>query len=214
MLTPEDLVAIHHRRYSTKKFQRKKLIPEEAWAALEEALLLTPSSYNIQPWKFVVVADPALKKSLKPISFHQSQVEDCSHLVVLCALERLQPQWVKKLMERYSTVRSQSVESLEDYERIVTADLITGPRKDEILNYNTLQCYIALGNLMTSAALLGIDSCPIGGFLPEAYDEILQLKGTGWKSVVLCALGYRDPSDKYQSLAKVRFAHDNVFEYR
>lgn len=214
MIVEEQLRVIQSKRYSTKLFKKNTPIPDSTWEVLEESLLSTPSSYNLQPWKFIVVTDPALKRNLRSFSFNQAQIEDCSHLVVICALEKIKEEWVQKLMDKYRDIRKMNEDSLETYKKNVMNDLVHGPNKDHNLSINTHQCYIALGNLMTSAAILGIDSCPIGGFLTEAYDNVLQIEGSGWKSSVLCALGYHDAEDKYAHLPKVRFEKDDVIEYR
>ena len=90
----------------------------------------------------------------------------------------------------------------------------SGPRSQQIGQWASNQVYIALGGFMTAAALLGVDTCPIEGFSPVEYDRILQLDGTGYRSSVVCAAGYRDPIDKYASLAKVRYPASELIEHR
>src|SRR5512133_1419198 len=201
-------------RYATKKFDPSKKVSADDWAVLEEALILTASSYRLQPWKFIVVTDPALKAKLRPASWNQSQVEDCSHLVVLTAKQDITEADVDHFIERIAEVRGATVESLAGYKGYMVCDLVNGPRHTIIHEWAARQTYIALGNLMTSAALLGVDACPFEGIEPAKYDEILDLKGTGYSTISACPLGYRAADDKYASAPKVRFEAKDVVEHR
>ena len=87
----------------------------------------------------------------------------------------------------------------------MVGDLVTGPRSKIAHEWATRQAYIALGNLMTCAAVLGVDTCPMEGFVPGEYDRVLGLENSDYVTVVCCALGYRSANDKYAGLAKVRY---------
>ncbi|MFM7169406.1 MAG: nitroreductase family protein, partial [Cyanobium sp.] len=100
------------------------------------------------------------------------------------------------------------------YRQMIDVDLIHGPRSQQIARWASNQVYIALGTFMTAAALLGVDTCPIEGFSPPDYDRILGLEGSPYRSCVVCAAGYRDASDKYAGLAKVRYAPSELIEHR
>src|SRR5512133_360953 len=102
-------------RYATKKFDPSKKVSAADWAVLEEALILTASSYGLQPWKFIVVTDPALKAKLRPASWNQSQVEDCSHLVVFAAQQDVTEADVDRFIARIAAVRGVAIESLSGY---------------------------------------------------------------------------------------------------
>ena len=201
-------------RYATKKFDPLKKISATDWAVLEQVLVLTPSSYGLQPWKFIVVTDPALKTRLRPASWNQSQVEDCSHLVVFTAKKDITEADVDRFIARTAEVRGATVESLAGYKGYMVGDLVKGPRHAFIHEWAARQTYIAMGNLLTSAALLGIDTCPFEGIEPAKYDEILELDGTGYATVAACPLGYRSPDDKYASAPKVRFEAKDVIDHR
>jgi len=112
---------------------------------------------------------------------------------------------VDKLIARISSVRGVPAESMTPYWNMMIGDVVNGPRGKTAHEWAARQCYIALGNLMTAAAVLGVDACPMEGLVPAEYDKILKLEGTGYKTVVACALGYRAAGDKYASLAKVRY---------
>jgi nitroreductase len=199
-------------RYSVKLFRRGASIDSDLWSSLESCLALSPSSYGLQPWKFIVVTDAALKRKLRLHSWNQAQVEDCSHYVVVCARETIDEPFVDQYIARMIEVRGGTIEQLAGLKKIIVSDLLRGPRAAKILEYSTWQCYLALGNLVTAAALLKVDTCPIEGFVPAEYDKILGLAGTGWRSVVCCAAGYRHADDKYQNLKKVRNTIESLFE--
>lgn len=213
-LSPKDLLAVQSWRYATKKFDPSKPIPSDLWAALEQSLVLTPSSYGLQPWKFVVVTDPDLKRQLRPASWNQSQIEDCSHLVVFLAKERITEADVDRLIARTAEVRGQDLESLQGYRGFMMGDLVKGARAAVIDQWSARQAYIALGNFMTSAALLGVDTCPVEGLDPAAYDRILGLEGSGYRTVCACPAGYRATEDGYAAKPKVRFPVDQVIDRR
>ncbi|MBI4911555.1 MAG: NAD(P)H-dependent oxidoreductase [Acidobacteria bacterium] len=213
-LPPARLLEAQRWRYATKKFDPARPIPPELWAALEETLVLTPSSYGLQPWKFLVITDPALKTRLRSASWNQAQVEDCSHHVVFLAREALSETDLDRFLARTAELRGQSLESLAGYKGYMMGDLVTGGRSAEIREWAVRQVYIALGNFMTSAALLGVDTCPMEGLNPVKYDEILGLKGSGYRTVVACPAGFRAAGDKYAAAPKVRFPLEEIIERR
>jgi len=199
-------------RYATKKFDSIKKISPEDWHTLEEALLLTPSSFGLQPWRFYVVTDPHLRQKLVPISWGQTQVVDASHLVVFAVKKDLTTKDVDIYLQRIVDVRKVSADSLKTY-RDMMVGFVNRPRNEfDIVAWATRQVYIALGNFMTSAALLGIDTCPMEGIEPAKYDEALGLGRDGYQTVVVCPAGYRASDDKYASLPKVRFKRDDVIQ--
>jgi nitroreductase len=213
-LATEDLLKALAWRYATKKFDPERKIPAEVWSALEQSLVLTPSSYGLQPWKFVVVTDPALKAKLRPASWNQAQVEDCSHHVVFLAKDTITEADLDHYLARTAEVRGQAPESLAGYKGYMLGDLVNGPRAAVIAEWAARQVYIALGNFMTSAALLGVDTCPMEGMETGKYDEILGLAGTGYRTVVACPAGYRATEDKYAAAPKVRFPASEVVDHR
>ena len=201
-------------RYATKKFDPAKQIPAADWATLEKALVLTPSSYGLQPWKFIVVTDPALKAKLRPATWNQAQVEDCSHYVIYAAKRDLTEADLDAFLARTAEVRGVPVDSLAGYKGFMMGDLVHGPRHAVIGEWAARQCYIALGNLLTTAAVLGIDACPFEGLIPDQYDQILGLEGSPYRTVCACPLGYRAADDKYATAPKVRFDPKDVIDHR
>ena len=211
-ISPTDLLDSLVWRYATKKFDPAKTIPAETWSALEESLVLTPSSYGLQPWKFLIVTSPALKEQLSPLSWNQAQVKDCSHYVIFTIKKNLAAADVDRFVARTAEVRNVPVDTIAGYRNMMVNDVVYGARSFNVNEWATRQTYISLGNFMTSAALLGVDTCPMEGIEPVNYDKLLNLPEKGYATVVACAAGYRAEDDKYAELAKVRFAKSEVIE--
>ena len=198
-----ELVAALKWRYATKKFDAARKIDPETWAALEEALVLSPSSFGLQPWKFLVVTDQAVKDSLVPFSWGQRQVADASHLVVFAVKHPITAADVRRHLERTAEVQGIPAETLAGFEKVVLG-FVENPQLD-VRGWSSRQVYIALGNFMTAAALLGLDTCPMEGIDPAAYDKALGLEGTGYFTGVACPTGFRAADDSSAGRAKVRF---------
>ncbi|HEX4341941.1 MAG TPA: NAD(P)H-dependent oxidoreductase [Verrucomicrobiae bacterium] len=192
-------------RYATKHFDSSGKIPADIWHTIEQSLVLTPTSYGLQPYRFLLINDPAKRTELVAHSWHQKQVVDASHFVVFTARTHMAEADVDKLISRISEVRQVPAESLKGYRHMMISDVIHGERGKIAHEWAIRQTYIALGNVMTCAALLGVDACPMEGLNPNEYDRILDLKDTGYRTVVACAFGYRSGADKYASATKVRY---------
>src|ERR1700690_2012259 len=203
-MTTQQLLDALEWRYATKVFDPNKKIPADLWQALERALVLSPSSYGLQPYRFLVVDGPAKRAELLPHSWNQKQVVDCSHYVVFTARNQMTEADVDRFIALTSQVRNLPAGALSEYRGMMVGDLVKGPRGKIAHEWGTRQAYIALGNLITCAAVLGVDACPMEGFLPAEYVRVLGLTNSEYASVVCCALGYRSANDKYASLAKVR----------
>ncbi|MEM9002986.1 MAG: NAD(P)H-dependent oxidoreductase [Cyanobacteria bacterium P01_F01_bin.86] len=211
-ITTTDLLEQLQWRYAVKKFDPTKTIPDETWDALATSLVLTPSSYGLQPWKFFVVTDPQVKAELKPLSWNQAQTTDCSHFVVFAIRKNLAAADVDRYVQAIAETRNVSVESQAGYRNMMVSDVVDGSRSFNVNEWAARQVYIALGNFMTCAALLGVDACPMEGIEPAKYDKVLNLSTQGYATVVACAAGYRADDDKYADLAKVRFAKTDLVE--
>jgi len=208
-----QLIAALEWRYATKVFDPNRKLPAEVWAALEETLVLTPSSYGLQPFKFLIINNPSKRAELLPHSWGQKQVVDASHFVVFTARTQMTEADVDRLIQRTEAVRKLPAAALGAYRGMMIGDVVNGPRGKTAHEWATRQAYIALGNLMTAAAVLKVDACPMEGLVPAEYDKILGLKDSGYATVVACALGYRSANDKYASLAKVRFETKDLVQY-
>jgi nitroreductase len=206
----EQLLSQLHWRYATKQFDPNRKISEKDWDALEEALVLSPSSGGLQPWAFFVVSDPAIRQKLMPASYGQAQILDASHLVVLAAKTNFGEADVDVHLKRTAEIRGIPVESLAQFRAMLVGGIVNSMDHSARQAWASRQVTIALGGLLTSAALLGIDACPMEGFEPAKYNEILGLDQKGLTAVVICTLGYRAQTDKYATQPKVRFSKENV----
>ena len=209
----ETIVSQLQWRYATKAFDPSAKIPSDIWSSLEDTLVLTPSSYGLQPWKFLVITNDAVRESLVPHAWGQRQVADCSHFVVMCAKTNLDEAYVDSYVNDIATKRNIPATALVGLRGMMLGSL---SQMDEaaVRTWAAKQCYIALGNFMTTAALAGIDTCPMEGFVQEQFDEILGLSAQGLTSVVCCPAGYRAADDKYASMAKIRWDKSAVIEHR
>jgi nitroreductase len=199
-------------RYATKTFDASKKIPESTWNALEESLVLSASSFGLQPYRFLVVKDAAIRKQLQPHSWNQTQVVDASHYIVFAARTGITETEIDGFLNRVVDVRNIPRESLEGYRGMMYGSLLSPGAEARIPHWSALQAYIALGHLMTASSLVGVDTCAIEGFAPAEYDSILGLKEQGYASVVCLALGYRSADDKYAGLAKVRKSSSDLIK--
>jgi nitroreductase len=211
--TPDSVLQQLQWRYATKKFDPSKTISDDAWKVLEQSMVLAPSSFGLQPWKFFVVGNPEIRRELLAHSWGQAQVVDASHLVVFAIKKDLNAADVDRYLDRVAEVQQTPVENLQKYGSIVKGFMEKPPYPLDINEWSTRQVYIALGQFMTAAAVLGIDTCPMEGFVPTKYDEVLGLPAQGYKAVVVCPAGYRSDEDHSAQRPKVRFKTEDVVEY-
>lgn len=212
--SPADVLHQLRWRSAVKRFDPTRRIPEEAWSALEQALVLAPSSFGLQPWKFLVVETAALRQQLRAVSWGQSQVTDASHYVVFTGLRTTTLDDVDRFLRRQCEVRGSTLESLAGYRKVLADFLAKGWAAKDLAGWNARQGYLALGQFMTSAAMLGVDTCPMEGIDLGGYDRVLGLDGTPYTTLCACAAGYRSPDDKYATATKVRFPLEQVIERR
>ena len=190
-------------RYATKAFDAGRNIPADQWSTIERALVLAPSSYGLQPWRAVVVADPAVRQQLLPLSYGQRQVVDASHLLVLAAKVAPDAAMVDKYVARTAVVRGVPVEKLAGFRQMMVGSIAAKDARGAD-DWCARQAYLALGVLLTTVANLGIDACPMEGIDPAGYDRVLGLREQGYAATVVTALGYRSPDDRNATMPKVR----------
>jgi nitroreductase len=210
-VSPETALAQLRWRYAVKKFDPHKKIDPTTWAALEDSLVLAPSSYGLQPWKFFVVEDAAVRKQLLAHSWGQAQVVDASHLVVFAVKENVNPSDAERHVKRTSEVRGVPVASLDGYKGMMSGSL-SRSTASEIDVWMSRQVFIAFGQFLATCAMMGVDACPMEGFVPKQYDEILGLEAKGYASRIVATVGYRHADDKTAKLAKVRYPKEEVIE--
>lgn len=213
-LSAADIVTALNWRYATKQFDPSRKITAEAWAALEEALRLAPSSFGVQPWKFVVVENRDLRAKLREVSWGQTQVTDASHLVVLVVKQAVDEAHLDRYLADTAKTRGIAVESLAGFRKVIDGFVAGKAKSGQLETWAAKQVYIAAGQFMASAAVMGIDTCPLEGIDPVKYDELLGLSGSGWATQMAITAGYRSADDKYATTPKVRFPAAEVIERR
>ena len=211
-MTPDQLLGQLHWRYAVKEFDPAGKVPAAAWAALEQVLVLSASSFGLQPWKFIVVENPALRQQLVAKSWQQRQIVDADKLVVFCGRTDIDAAYVDHFVARIAAVRHAPVESLAGYRNIMLG-FAENPALDAAA-WASKQVYLALGSFLSAAAVLGVDACPMEGIDPAGYDELLGLAGTPYRTLMVATVGRRAATDKYAQLAKVRFPATEVIERR
>jgi nitroreductase/dihydropteridine reductase len=199
-------------RYATKKFDHSQKIKQEDLDTILEALRLVPTSYGLQPLKYLIIENDTLRSTLKAASWNQSQVTDASHLIVICCHIDTTNEDIDDNILLTSETRKIEFEKLAGYGEFVkkTISQLTLAEKT---NWNEKQAYIALGVLLHTLAALRIDSTPMEGFDSEKYDTILNLTQQGLKSVLVCPIGYRSEEDNTQHLKKVRKNSLHITEF-
>ncbi|MBV6622910.1 MAG: NAD(P)H-dependent oxidoreductase [Rivularia sp. (in: Bacteria)] len=210
---PQEVLKQLEWRYATKEFDSSKKIPEDVWQVLEQSLVLSPSSFGLQPWKFFVIRNPEIRQQLVEHSWGQKQVVDASHLVVLAIKEDVDKKDVDTYLQRMSEVRNVSLDKLEGLANMVKGYLNQPSEVFDKDAWSAKQVYIALGFFMFTAAMLKVDTCAMEGIEPAKYDEVLGLKDKGYSTAVACTAGYRSANDKYANMPKVRFKTEDVVEY-
>jgi nitroreductase len=190
-------------RYAVKMFDANRKLSDEQLNLLLESARLAPTAFGQQPFKIIVVNNPAVRQELLAHSYGQEKVALASHLLVFAADTALGDDSVDHYMENAARIWNTTTEALAGF-----ADAVKG-------TYNALgeqgriswaqhQAHIALGTLLTVAAYNNIDACPMTGFSADKYDEILGLKAKKLKSTVIVTLGYRSAEDSTQHMSKVR----------
>ena len=179
-VTREEALEIFARRRATRAYDPDRRVSDEDFAAILEFARLSPSSVGTEPWKFLVIQDPELREKLKPIAWGMAgALDDASHLVVLLAKKglRYDTPWMRRTLEGRNLTEEQMQAALERYGSFQKNDMKILESDRALFDWASKQTYIALGNMMTGAAMLGIDSCPIEGMNYEAVNELLVSAG-------------------------------------
>jgi len=197
-------------RYATKRMNGQQ-VPQEKLDNILEAIRLSASSAGLQPYKVIVVSDPATKEKLKAVGYNQPQFTEASHVLVFAAFDKLTMQHVDDYMQNIATTRNVSLESLADFKARLEG--FTAQSAEQNFAWAARQTYIALGTALVAAAYEQVDATPMEGFSNDGVDEVLGLKEKGLKSVSVLTLGYRDEANDYLLGAKkVRKAKADLFE--
>ncbi|HZK92624.1 MAG TPA: NAD(P)H-dependent oxidoreductase [Prolixibacteraceae bacterium] len=205
-----DILSKLNTRYATKIFDPKKKVSEADMDKLLEAIRLSASSFGLQPYKVLVVEDPAIRAELRKAAWDQPQITDASALLVFAANFETSAETVDEFVDLVSHTRNIPKDALSGYSDMMKGT-IQSQNPEQIDTWVSKQAYIALGFGLVSAAVLDIDACPMEGFSPSDFDRILDINKLGLKSKVIMAVGYRSDEDKYQHLAKVRQKKEDLF---
>ena len=190
-------------RYAVKKFDTNKNLSEIQIETLKEAFNLTATSYGLQPLKLVIIKNKKIQEKLVPFSWNQQQILQASHLLVICVKDNYTTKEVENYFNLVQKIRNTPDEVINPFKKFLTAE-IAKKTQEELYVSNKNQAYIALGNLLTVCASQEIDSCPMEGFTPDKYDEILDLTKDNLKSVLVLPVGFRASDDYMKDLTKVR----------
>ncbi len=199
-------------RYATKKFDAKKKLSDNEVSVLLESLRLAPSSFGIQPWKFLVITNSEIRKKIMEASWNQKQVVEASHLIVITVDKHVNESLIKKYITQVAKVRKVTIDSLKGFQDMLI-NFRKGLTDEQAVDWAKKQAYIALGFLMESASLVGVDSCPMEGFDSKKVDEILGLDKKRLTTAVMCPVGFRASDDNYSKETKVRFDEKDVIEW-
>lgn len=199
-------------RYATKKFDNNRTIPEEELQILLDATRLSASSFGLQPYHVFVVADKELRMHLKTASWGQSQITDSSHVLVFASKTSFGAELIDNYLNDVSQTREIPIEGLQGYGDFMKSKLVDLP--DTLKqSWAAKQTYLAVGNLLSAAGALQIDACPMEGFEPETYNELLGLTDKGLTATVVVPLGYRSEEDETQHYKKVRQSKESLFTH-
>lgn len=197
-------------RYATKTFDRSKTISPKDLETLKQVMQLTASSYGLQPYQILIIENKDIRSKLRAASWNQSQIEDASHLIVIANMTDFGDELVDNYIDNVVETRDVAKTDLQDYANMMKSTLSTLSREQKA-NWTAKQAYIVVGNLLSAAAELKIDACPMEGFSNEDYNTILDLNSKNLNASVVVTLGYRSEDDKTQYYKKVRKSETKLF---
>ena len=206
-----DIIEGLNWRYATKRFDASKKVKPEDLEVIKEAIRLSASSYGLQLYTVLVIEDQKIRERLKAASWGQSQITDASHLFVFCNYTDVTDENIDNYIDLKAETQGLDKEGLEDYGNMMKGSM-AGLSEAQKSIWTAKQTYIALGNLLATCSMLKIDACPMEGFEPAKYNEILGLTEKGLNAAVIATIGYRSEEDKTQHLKKVRKPSEVLFE--
>lgn len=199
--------------YQTQKFDSKKIIPEEHITELLNAMNLTMSPFDLQPYNFIVVHDSLLQQKLSTASHNRNQITEASHLVVILSVKEVSASYIKNYIQRVMETRKQAYESLRDLEDFLLS-FFKKKSPSEQVAWNQKQSHLPLGTLLVAAADLKIDTYYLESFDVQEYDKLLAVDDKNITTNAVIALGYRDLKDKSQYMKKVYRSLDDIVGLR
>lgn len=198
-------------RYATKVFDHEKMISEDDLHAILEAGRLSPSSFGVEPWKFIVVENTELRAKIRAVGFDQPKITDAAYLIVIARRTDARANLANDLVARTARIQSVDPNTLTGLGGMVSGFIAT--LSDEKLDaWVAMQCYIPLGVMVGAASMMGIDNGPMEGFNPVEVDKILGLPEKHLASTTFLTFGHRG-DDPAASQPKVRRDFDEVVEF-
>jgi nitroreductase len=207
----ETIIKALNRRYATGLYDTTRKVSDENLNTILEAMRLAPSSFGLQPWKFIVVTNPDLRAQMKEYSNGQGKVAEASHLIVVASKKTLTENDVDEYMNTISTTRGMPIEALAWFKSMIMG-IVNSMDAASMQTWNAKQSYIAVGIGLVAAAEQWIDASPMEWFIPEKINELLGL--TDYTANVLIAVWYRSPDEAAQHYAKVRYPMDKIVEHK
>lgn len=196
-------------RSSIKKFDKNAILSNSTIEKICEILLLTPSAYWLQPWKFVFVDNTDVRMKLKEVSWNQPQITESSVLLILCTVNDIDENFVNGYIEDVSNIRSIPIENLDWYKKMMIQNIVSLPN-DQKYAWAREQVNIVLWSLIASLAVEKIDMCPVAWFDKDKYDEILDLKKDWISACIVCPIWFRSVEDDYSKMPKVRYTKNKL----
>lgn len=190
-------------RYATKQFDKNKPLSAKELETILEAANLAPTSMGLQPFKLFVVEDSNIRAKMREAAWGQAQLTDASHILVFAVKSELTAVDADAYLQLVSETRGVPLSGLSAYRDMLVGGIESKSVADR-KNWAARQAYIAVGTVLTTCAMEGIDACPMEGFDAAQFDQILGIGEQGWNTVVIVAVGTRSEEDKYQHLPKVR----------
>lgn len=209
-INPQNIISSLNWRYATKVFDANKKLSTQQLELLKNAIQLAPSSYGLQPYQIIIVCNQEIKEALKAAAYGQPQLAEASHVLVFARTKKYTTAHVDEYAKNIATTRGVTLEDIKGFVETIKGT-VESRTQDELAVWNAKQAYIALGVLLETAALNGIDACPMEGFDNAKFDEILGLDANNLASVVIAPIGFRSTEDGYQHLKKVRKAQEDLF---
>ncbi|MDB5018326.1 MAG: NAD(P)H-dependent oxidoreductase [Mucilaginibacter sp.] len=197
-------------RYATKKFDPKKKLSAEQLDNLLTAIQLAPSAHGLQSYKVLVIEDPEIREQLREAAYGQPQLTQASHVLIFASYTTIDGEFVNDFIGNVAKIREVGIEHLEAYRQSITG-FVDRLAEDQKITWSHKQAYIALGVLLTAAAEMGVDACPMEGFAAGKFDEILGLKEKGLTATVMATVGFRAADDEFSKLIKVRRVKEELF---
>lgn len=205
-----SLIEKLQKRAAIKNFDATKKLTKAQLDQLLDTVRLAPSSMGLQAYRILVVEDPEIREKLREASHGQAQLTQSSQVIIFAIEKEIDKDYGNYYLDLIAKTRGIGREHLAGFEQMVQGTLASMSEEQKI-SWSTKQAYIALGVLLTAAAEMGVDACPMEGFDAGKYDEILGLKEKGLSAVVIAPVGYRSDEDVYSKMEKVRRPKEDLF---